>query len=247
MTRDVMTELSRSAEGVSYSGHDLEALFDLDNYQRWITDCFAPHLGGHVVEFGAGIGAMSRHLLPRVDRLDAVEPSANLVPALEARLADDARARVFAATLESYIANCPPAARDSCVLVNLLEHIEDDGAAIAALAGVLRPGGHLLVFVPAMPFLYSRLDTLLGHHRRYTRAALARLVAGAGMDIVRLRYFDMLGVLPWWLVNTIGGKDHFDPRMARLYDRIGVPLTRAIEAILPPPFGKNLLLVARRP
>jgi hypothetical protein len=61
-----------------------------------------------------------------------------------------------------------------------------------------------------------------------------------------LRYFDLLGVAPWWFVNTVCGKRSFDARMARLYDRLFVPVTRALESAFDPPLGKNLLLVAER-
>lgn len=234
------------APGVSYDGHDLEALFALDNYQRWIAHSFAPFLRGEAVEFGAGIGAMSRHLRPLVERLDLVEPSTNLVTPLRQRFAGDAGVRVIADSLEAALARLPAGGYDACVLVNLLEHIADDTQALAGMRRILRPGGHLLLFVPALPWLFSPLDALVGHRRRYTRAGLHRIVAAANLAIVDLRYFDLLGVLPWWLVNTLGGKRSFDPRMARLYDRIGVPLTRAFERALRPPLGKNLILVARR-
>lgn len=239
----------RSAAGttmVVYEGRDLEALYDLANYQRWIVDAFRPSLHGRTIEFGAGIGAISRHLLPTVEALDLVEPSANLAAALRERFAADPRVSVRPVALEDFLAGCDANSYDTCVLVNLLEHIRDDVAALKALHGILRPGGTLLGFVPAMPSLFSRLDALLGHHRRYTRAGLAAIVADAGFSILTLRYFDLLGVVPWWLINTLGGKRTFDPAMARLYDRVGVPLTRAIESVIAPPFGKNLLLVARR-
>jgi len=229
-----------------YDGHDLEALFELRNYQRWIAQQFAPYLKGDAAEFGAGIGAMSQWLVPFVDHIDLVEPSANLIENLRQRFSNSPKTRIISASLQTYIADTVDSSLDTAVMINLLEHIEDDVSVLSELNPLLRSDGHLLIFVPAMPSLYSQLDRIVGHHRRYSRENLAAVVLDAGYEIVTLHYFDLLGIIPWWLVNTVGGKKRFDSRLSKLYDRIGVPITRAIEGFAPPPFGKNLLLVARR-
>jgi len=95
--------------------------------------------------------------------------------------------------------------------------------------------------------LFSRLDEILGHYRRYTRKGLADVTEQASFEIVSLHYFDIFGVLPWWLINTLGGRKNFDAGMARLYDRLAVPLARKIESFVTPPVGKNLVMIARRP
>jgi SAM-dependent methyltransferase len=229
-----------------YDGHDLEALFELRNYQQWIAAEFAPYLRGVAAEFGAGIGAMSQWFLPLVDRIDVIEPSPNLIGPLRQRFESTTSVRVEGKSLQAYIAEREPNSLDAAVMVNLLEHIEDDVGVLSDLKLLLRADGHLLIFVPAMPSLYSELDRILGHHRRYSGKQLANVVIDAGYDIISLRYFDMLGIVPWWLVNTMGGKKRFDPGLSKLYDRIGVPVTRTIEKIIPPPRGKNLILVARK-
>ena len=73
------------------------------------------------------------------------------------------------------------------------------------------------------------------------------MVKAAGFDIVQARYFDVLGVVPWWVVYTLGRKTRFNPGMSRLYDRLLVPVGRALESLFPPPLGKNVLLVAKKP
>ena len=232
---------------LDYDGGDLEALFDMPKYQRWIVDAFAVRPSGEAVELGAGIGAVTRHLLPCVEMLDVIEPSPRLAERLESRYEHDTRVRIFRRTLEHYLGDLPPRSRDSVVMVNVLEHIEDDRAALREIFRVLRPGGHAMIFVPALPYLFSKMDAALGHKRRYTRSCLNGLARENGYRVVDLRYVDLLGILPWWLLNTICGSTTFDPKLARLYDRIGVPLSQTLESILPPPMGKNLVLVAQRP
>ena len=227
-----------------YDGNDLEALSVLKNYQDWIFARVAPWLGGTAAELGAGIGSFSAMLADRVESLDAIEPSA----ALHARLKQNAGAlgnvRVLTHTAESWLAAAPPAHYDCVVMINVLEHIRDDAAVLDGIFAALRPGGRLIVFVPALQFLFSNIDRQVGHFRRYERAALKSVLTGAGFRIADLRFFDILGILPWLVMNTWLGKTELNPGMVGLYDRIGVPATRAFESIVTPPIGKNLIAVA---
>lgn len=243
-----MTAVAPAGE-VEYGGEDLEILASLFRYRRWIMDGMVPHLEGRVAEIGAGIGSFSADILavPRVDRLDLVEPSQPLVDHLGKRFASDPRVAVLSRMCEAWVADAAEASYDCVVMINVLEHIEDDRAALDGIWRALRPGGKLLLFVPAMAFLYSELDRFYGHYRRYELPGLARLAESAGFTMLDSRYFDILGVLPWLILNTWMGKTDFKPGMVKLYDRIGVPLTRALESVVRPPFGKNILLVAQRP
>ncbi len=216
----------------------------MPNYYRWIVAHFEAHLGNHVVEFGAGRGAISKLLLSHAERLDLVEPSTNLVETLNKRFAGSDGVTVRMSTIEKYLDGETETRPDSAVLVNVLEHIEDDLAALKGLRGRLKKGGKLLLFVPATPFLFSKLDEEFGHYRRYTLSSLKGCVESAGYAVLTARYMDFLGMVPWWLVNTVGGRTDFDPRMVRLYDTIGMPVTRLIEGFVRIPIGKNLLLIA---
>ena len=239
--------MSDSEEPTTYEGADLEALASLKRYQSWIVETFQPYLSGRTIEFGAGIGNISVRLTEHVAHLDLVEPSANLAVPLAERFAGDKNVAVFSQPLEARLPEIADQTYDCVVLVNVLEHIEDDAAALAGFWRILKPGGHLLLFVPAMKFLYSDLDAAVGHFRRYQRPQLDERVAQAGFNIVRSRYFDIIGVAPWWLLNTVMGSTGFNPLLVGIYDALFTPLTRGLESLVAPPFGKNILLVARRP
>jgi SAM-dependent methyltransferase len=172
-----------TAPADAYAGHDLEVLSGMTHYYAWIVDHFTPFARGATIEFGAGTGNVSARLRPLVARLDLVEPSPRLVPVLRERFRDDAAVAVIDANLEAHVAAAPARAYDCAVLVNVLEHIADDDAALRELFRVLKPEGTLLLFVPALPFLFSRLDTYYGHFRRYRRDDLVRRVADAGFEV----------------------------------------------------------------
>ena len=229
-----------------YEGTDLELLAVLTSYRDWIVSQFAPYLRGHIIEYGAGTGNISQLLVRFADRLDLVEPSPNLIPALHQKFDGHSNVRVITGTLEETAAATPPESHDTVVIVNVLEHIEDDMGALEGFRRTLRPGGALLVFVPAMPSLYSELDRLVGHFRRYRMKDLRAKCKSAGFTVVKQAHFDILGVIPWWLINRVMGSTSFNHRLARAYDRYFVPMGRTIESVVHPPIGKNIVLVARR-
>jgi len=236
-----------------YEGHDLEALADMPHYVDWILQGFAEHLRGRVLEVGAGTGNFSVCYLDRVTEAVLLEPAQNLYPRLAARFRSKAHVQVERGLLEEWSER--PAAQgghdgrpfDTAVLVNVLEHIADDQGTVQRLADLLRPGGKLLIFVPALPWLYGSLDLQVHHYRRYSRSRLQRVMHRAGLEVMSLHYFDVPGVLPWLLAGRLLRQSAFSPRAAFIYDRVVVPLASRMERWVRLPLGKNLVCVAQRP
>lgn len=231
---------------VSYEGSDLEALSTLRRYREWIMARFGPYLNGDALEVGAGIGNMTDHVIPFVSSLKLAEPSLNLIEKLRVRFTGASNMVIVQEDFQSTVKSTADKSFDSIIMVNVLEHIEDDATALSECHRILRPGGALLILVPALPFLFSKLDQIHGHFRRYKKTELAKGVRNAGLEIQEIRYFDFLGMVPWWLLNTIGGATEFNPRLVRIYDAVFVPITRTLESIVTPPAGKNIIVIAKR-
>lgn len=225
---------------------ELEILATMPNYYAWIMDVFRPFVRGQVIEYGAGTGTFSRLLAPLADRLMLVEPSASLSGELRRAFSENPKIEVVTDSLEQHAARIGASAFDSVVMVNVLEHIENDAQALADLFRILRPGGRLLVFVPALQGLMSKLDRLFGHFRRYHRDDLVNKVASAGGKAQLCRYFDLFGILPWFVLNKLMGATSFNPSLVAVHDKLVVPLSRAVEGVIAPPVGKNLILVAEK-
>lgn len=230
----------------TYEGRDLEAMAFARSYHTWILEFFRPFLRKRVVEVGAGSGGFSELLLHEpIDTLVAVEPSENMYRALLSRIGSDARV-ICVNDIFSHVCVGQNNVYDTIIYVNVLEHIERDSDELATAYESLRPGGHICIFVPALRFLYSAHDASIGHVRRYHKRELIALVQRTGFSVVRARYFDIFGVLPWLIVmKYLRGEP--DARKVKLYDQFVVPLARLFERMFQPPFGKNLILVARKP
>lgn len=230
----------------NYSGEELDALGEARNYYGWIVDGFAPFLGPRIVEVGAGIGTFTAVLLERRGdaKVTAIEPAVNNYPRLERRFAGDERVTTVQAYLDGAV---PDASADAVVAVNVMEHIDDDAGFLRAAAAATVPGGHVLLFVPAVPALYGSLDEVFEHCRRYTRRELADKLRAAGLEPVRVRYMNFPGMLAWWLWARVLRRTTITDRDARVYDRWVVPVVRAVERVIPPPIGNGLLAIARKP
>lgn len=227
---------------------ELEALVDANHFFHWIVDSFGPAIGARTLEVGAGLGTVSRtirRMHPEV-QVTALEPADNVYPGLAARSGDDPKLVIRQATSTDVLAEGSESF-DTVVYVNVLEHIENDRAELATAHDLLGPSGHLCVFVPAMPALYSPIDFKSGHYRRYTKAGLRSLIEEAGFEIVRIDYFDVASVIPYWIVYRLLRVESLNKGSNALFDRVLVPFSRLLQKVLRhPPFGKNLLVVARR-
>ncbi|GAA0710656.1 class I SAM-dependent methyltransferase [Dactylosporangium roseum] len=135
----------------------------------------------------------------------------------------------------------------AAVALNVLEHIEDDLAAVQAVAGLVRPGGAVVLIVPAFPSAMSRFDRSVGHARRYTRRSLSTVLTAAGLELHDVRYVNPIGLLNWYLICTLLGSFPRNGVVLRGYDRLVVPLARRLERRWRPPFGQSIFAVAHRP
>lgn len=232
-----------NGEAHPYVGKDLEAMSFARNYHHWILSLIRPYLNGSVCEVGAGVGSFSQLLLDcDIERLTAFEPSARMHAQLAEAIAGDPRA---VAVNDFLTRDSAAEGFDTVVYVNVLEHIERDAEELCVARDTLRPGGNLVIFVPALPMLYSPLDKEIGHFRRYTRPGLERLVDEASLRRVTSRYLDVAGILPWY-VNFVLLKRSIGGGTVSAYDRLVVPIMRRVEALLPMPLGKNVLLIANK-
>ena len=239
----VTGSLANVSDSFVYSGTELDAMAEARNYCRWILDFFAPYLGQKVIEIGAGAGTFSQLLLSsgRASELILFEPGANLFPLLQQRFGNDPRVHLQSGSFDPSVLEEPA---DSIVLVNVLEHISDDDALLLQIRQSLRPGGRVLLFVPALEWNYGSLDKAFEHHRRYSKPILRKKLEQAGFRIEQARYVNFLGITSWFLAGKVLRRRTLQPRQVRWYDRWIVPWSFKLEQICEPPVGQSLVAVA---
>jgi SAM-dependent methyltransferase len=231
-----------ATESFVYSGTELEAMADARNYCLWIMRYFSPYLGRRVVEIGAGTGTFSELLLKQKNTSELVlfEAANNLFPHLRRRFGDR-NVHVHCGPFDVSLLSGPT---DSVVLVNVLEHILDDGTLLSQIYESLRPGGSLLLFVPALAWNYGSLDEAFGHYRRYSRQGLKKEIEKANFHVELIRYVNAMGVASWFLAGKVLRQTTLKPAQVRWYDRWIVPWSFKLERICQPPLGQSLLAVA---
>jgi SAM-dependent methyltransferase len=219
----------------------LESLDDALNYRDWIVELAAPHLGDRLLEIGAGHGTFTERFA-EFGTVVAVEPGEYAASRLTERFADDDRVTTVAGVAADVTAD----GFDTAVMINVLEHIEDEQEILADLHLRLAPDAHLVLWVPAFMLLFSDFDRRLGHHRRYRRGAVEALVAANGFEVVTSRHVNLPGWFSWLLMVRLAGIEPTNAATIRVFDRWIVPVVRWVEDRIRMPFGQSILLVARR-
>lgn len=172
---------------------------------------------------------------------------------------EDLTAAARAAGLDVRVGRLPddlgvaPGWAEVVLLLDVIEHVDDDVAALCAARAGVGEGGLLVVTVPAYQWLWSGHDVVLGHRRRYTASGLRAVVERAGFEVLRVSYFNTL-LFPL-LAGVRGCKRVLGDRAHDLH-RPAAPVNWLLERVfaferhLVPrvrlPFGASLLLIGRR-
>lgn len=236
----------------SYTLQDQKLMAQANNYFAWQCRLVTGELGRRVVEIGCGIGNFTRMLLDR-DAVLALDMEPECVARVQERFGDHGNLRVIAGDwggddwerqmLPLMTAFQP----DSCVCLNVLEHIAEDREALRRMASILPKGGVIVLLVPAFPVLYGPIDKLLGHYRRYTRESIRALAASVHMRVDKLDYMNAIGFFGWWVNAHIFRREVQSEGQIGFFDRYIVPVSSRIESRVKPPFGQSILAVLRKP
>jgi glycosyltransferase involved in cell wall biosynthesis len=211
----------------------LHAFSHTPRFNLWIADTVRPYLGRTVMEIGAGMGNLSRHLAPGRRRYVATDRDTGHLarlqsqlghrPNVEVHVCDLERARDFERFREQL---------DSVVCLNVLEHIADDLQALRNIHSALVTGGQVVILVPADPNLYGSLDQVLGHRKRYTRSVLKSRLEEAGFVLRHMIDFNHISRPGWFMTGRILKSARISSRALGAFDRL-VWLWRRTDRLLP--------------
>lgn len=236
----------QSEENKKYSGTELliNGEDDLSNYNEWIVESFLHHYKvikplmnreTMILDFGAGIGTLSKLFL----RFTGIRPDC-------VEIDTEQREIIKEMGFESYSALDEVNKKyDLIFSSNVLEHIEDDVQVLSELSTKLSKNGVLMIYVPAFDIIWTSLDTIVGHHRRYKKETLIDKLEKCGFSVKHSSYCDSLGFLLAVLYKFIGKKNSGPSSSSlRFFDRFLLPISKAMDVIVRRTFGKNLLVAA---
>lgn len=228
----------------SQADADLAATLDnldgAENYAGWIFSLLQPHLGESVLEVGAGHGTFTEKLAATSQRVVAGDASERCTDMLRKRFEGDERVQVYQGVIADAGSLGP---FDTAVLLNVLEHIEDDDGALGQLHDLLSPGGRVALWVPAFEALYSDFDRRIGHYRRYRTTQLSAQLERAGFRVEECRYVNAVGSLAWLVLARWMRRTPTAVGPVKVYDKWFVPVLRQIERVVPVPVGQSVFAV----
>jgi ubiquinone/menaquinone biosynthesis C-methylase UbiE len=223
--------------------HDvLEALSQCGNHRVWFAGFARPYLGEHPIEIGSGLGDYALQWLPSVEKFTATDADPALLAELRKRMAAHPNVSVRELLLPTQ-----DRGDHSCLVAyNVLEHIEEDVAALQSMARLVRPEGYIVLVCPAFQFAMSPVDIATGHVRRYTKRSMTRALTAAGLEVEHVRYANSLGLICYYAFTSVLRRQPSMGGSVTFYDRLIVPVVRFLERLIGrPPFGQSVVAVAR--
>jgi 2-polyprenyl-3-methyl-5-hydroxy-6-metoxy-1,4-benzoquinol methylase len=247
-------ETDQYVHGMDWLSGELEE-FELSNYRKYQYDLIAKHLGKNILEVGSGDRSFTNQILKHAkqfDRIVSIEPSATLFEIHENKYkfpdnVSFCMMDLFDTTKDTF------GLFDTALFVHVLEHVEKDQEALDKVHELLLPDGKVLIEVPALPFLFSVHDDMLGHYRRYTKETIKNIVDTDKYVIVDIWYQDIIGVLgslyffkikKTKLASDVGVQ--LVKNQGDVYDRYVIPFEGFVEKFIRFPLGLSVTAVLQK-
>jgi ubiquinone/menaquinone biosynthesis C-methylase UbiE len=230
-----------------YSGEELGIFKFAINWKLYYKKLIEKFIkDGPVIEVGAGIGEITKLLKPLVpsSKWICIEPdkiNANKILMLQSAKEIDNLVEIFNGTLEEF--NCESKIASVVMLIDSLEHIEDDFEAIAKVGKMLKNNGILIIIVPAHNFLFSDFDKKIGHFRRYNKKMLRKIIPNNFIEL-ESRYIDSAGFFLSAANRFLLKSSDPSIHQIKFWDTLIVPLSIKLDKIFNYRFGKNIVFIA---
>lgn len=225
---------------------NLDAISFAPRFNEYMYETILPFCKGDILEIGSGIGNISKHFV--IDeanihlsdiRDNYVKDLAESFPQLSDRiyklnLVEENFDLRYSSHLKRY---------DTIFALNVVEHIKDDSLSIINAKKMLKDDGHLIILVPAYQWMYNSFDTALEHFRRYTKTSLSNLIS-PHLDIIHKQYFNVFGMLGWFVSGRIMKKKTIPRNQMELYDRL-ILISKSLDKLVFNKIGLSVIAVAR--
>ncbi len=224
---------------------------------RWrnLRNLVKTHIQGKtILDAGCGTGHLTLELLQEGFSVTAMDYSPELVDFTKGVLK---QAGFFPSVYQLDLRNAKVLAEDNydtVICLDVLEHIDDDMIALRNLKTALKPGGVLIISVPALSWLYSHRDEEIGHYRRYNKHELLKKLTAAGFEISTIKFWNFIGLFPYLISEKLlkisidkNVRNNNESRLARVANDFLNVWFEYFENNLSSPIGLSLIAVCIRP
>ena len=225
---------------------NLRAIAEADKFNEWMYQQVVPHCTGKILEIGSGIGNIS-YFFDRdemdIDLSDIREQYRSYLKksfekraVLDMDIVADGFIDLHGDKLGTY---------DAVFALNVVEHIKDDKLAIENMIKLLRPGGKIIILVPAYQWLYNGFDVALEHFKRYTKSRLLGIFPTTGAKLIRSWYFNFAGIFGWFLVGSVMKKKLIPESNMKLYNVL-TPIFKIADKVVLNKMGLSVIAVYQK-
>jgi SAM-dependent methyltransferase len=233
-----------------YGFSTLDTIASADKFNRWMYDVIAPYCNGDILEIGGGIGNISMQLLLDNKSLTVTELHEEYCEIIRKRLTGykglrqvvqmDITDKNFDGKYQEFFNRF-----DSVFALNVIEHIDERDLALQNCRKLLKPGGNLIILVPAFQSLYNQFDQALGHFLRFRMKSLCQLMSDNGYQVIHKQYFNFIGIFGWWFTGSILKKKEIPEGQMSLYNFF-VPIFRIVDVFTKRFAGLSVIAIGKK-
>lgn len=227
--------------------HNLMQWSKFDRYAAWMYHMYEKYVGKKILDIGGGIGTAISFYINNDRTVLSTELFDDNVKIMNEKFKSyknfkAIKSDIVCDNLNQY------GKFDTIIMINVLEHIEDDINILQKLKNLLTEDGKIIICVPAMKFLYCYMDKNVGHYRRYAKKELQKKATEVGLNIVEDKYMNFFGIIPYYIKGKFGKnkKGSFSTNTstneAKLYSFCTIFL-EPIEKIIKPSVGISEFIV----
>ena len=215
----------------------LESVSIADNYNEYIKNIFVLNIDNtqNILDFGAGYGLITKKLDELGFNILAVEKNKKAIKELNKK------------NIKTYKKiNEVEESIDCIISLNVLEHIEDENRVVSDLYNLLPKGGKLILYLPASMIVWTKLDEMVNHKRRYRKRSLEDLLISNNFFIKQIYYLDFIGWIVLLISKFLRINLSFNKKTIKFYDKYIFKPFRFLDIFTKHIIGKNLFVVAKK-
>ncbi|MBF0299212.1 MAG: glycosyltransferase [Oligoflexia bacterium] len=222
----------KNRANVTYCSKNLSRLARAYRFNKWVSEKMRPYIGNNVLEIGAGIGNLTKNIVPR-NTYFATDINLSHIRSLEKFSEDKPYMSIINLNLENPTDFLKLSQKvDTVLCANVLEHIEDDRMGLKNINNALNDNGRAILFVPRGKWLYGQYDKSLGHKKRYSKEELYSLAEKSNFTVEKIIPFNRLGPVAWYVNSKLLRRKTFG--LLQIYAlNFLTPILKRVDPLIP--------------